>query len=266
MKNKLAVTLIAFFSFLFFANSSYAVRCPDARPVGYPVFLSAVGGDRSITLNWQGNSEPATYYLLRYGLSKESLDYGNPNIGPKEATYYTVNELQNGVKYYFQMRAGNGCRPGSFSDTISAVAGTQSQTHSGVQSPNNLSLYKEVLGTTSAATNEAKKVAPARSVKKNDESNKTNTCDTYCSAFYFLAVELIALCAFFILSTMYKVIEPGFSLFIPAITIGAYYYFAGKCNQSNFYCLYFIPLSILIYVVMLIAQKYVLIDGGRKNK
>jgi len=45
--------------------------------------------------------------------------YGSANIGGHDATTYTVGELAPNKKYYFKIRAGNGCSPGGFSNEIS---------------------------------------------------------------------------------------------------------------------------------------------------
>ena len=44
--------------------------------------------------------------------------FGNPNIGNSDTTEYTVKSLVGGKKYYFKIRAGNGCMPGSFSNEL----------------------------------------------------------------------------------------------------------------------------------------------------
>lgn len=75
----------------------------------------------SILLRWAEGAGPLTYYLVAYGLTSGSLAYGNPNIGGAGTTAYTVNNLSGGTRYYFQVRAGNGCAPGDFSNTLSAI-------------------------------------------------------------------------------------------------------------------------------------------------
>jgi hypothetical protein len=44
-------------------------------------------------------------------------------MGGQGTTSYTVGNLATGKKYYFVVRAGNGCTPGTFSNELSAVAG-----------------------------------------------------------------------------------------------------------------------------------------------
>lgn len=98
--------------------------CADAPPGSSPKLTSAVSsGAHTITLTWIDASDPVSYYLLTYGLSTGSYIYGNPNIGGQGTISYTVGGLATGTKYYFVIRAGNGCTPGTFSNELSAVAG-----------------------------------------------------------------------------------------------------------------------------------------------
>ena len=80
-------------------------------------------GAHSITLTWTDAANPVSYYLVSYGLSSGNYIYGNPNIGGQGTTSYTVGGLNTGTKYYFVIRAGNGCAPGNYSNEMSAVPG-----------------------------------------------------------------------------------------------------------------------------------------------
>jgi hypothetical protein len=98
--------------------------CTDPAPGSTAQLTSAVSsGANSITLTWIDASNPVTYYLVSYGLSSGNYIYGNPNIGGQGTTSFTVGGLTTGKKYFFVVRAGNGCMPGVFSHEVSAVAG-----------------------------------------------------------------------------------------------------------------------------------------------
>lgn len=98
--------------------------CTDSAPGSTAKLTSAVSaGLHSITLTWTDAANPVTYYLLSYGLSSGNYIYGNPNIGGQGTTSYTVGGLNTGTKYYFVVRAGNGCMPGNYSNELSAVPG-----------------------------------------------------------------------------------------------------------------------------------------------
>lgn len=101
-----------------------AGTCTDPAPGSTAVLTSAVSaGAHSITLTWTDASNPVSYYLLSYGLSSGNYIYGNPNIGGQGTTSYTVGGLNTGTKYYFVIRAGNGCTPGNYSNELSAAPG-----------------------------------------------------------------------------------------------------------------------------------------------
>jgi len=95
--------------------------CSDALPGGAPTLTSAVGGVNSATLTWTPATDPVSYYLIAYGTSSGNYQFGNPNIGGKGTTLYTISGLSGGVTYYFVVRAGNGCAPGTFSNELTAT-------------------------------------------------------------------------------------------------------------------------------------------------
>jgi hypothetical protein len=98
--------------------------CWDPAPGGSVELKTASpSGTHDITLTWTEATDPVSYYLLSYGLAAGQYIYGNPNIGGQGTTTYTVGGLTTGKKYYFVVRAGNGCTPGTFSDELSAIAG-----------------------------------------------------------------------------------------------------------------------------------------------
>lgn len=104
--------------------------CTDGTPNGAPMLKSAVSnGSGQIKLTWTEVGDPVSYYLVAYGTESKKYIYGNPNVGGKGTTSYTINDLANGKTYYFVVRAGNGCAPGSFSNELSAVAGGVIQTN-----------------------------------------------------------------------------------------------------------------------------------------
>jgi hypothetical protein len=106
-----------------YGNSSApsAPTCGDQKPGSAPVLLSAVSsGANSITLNWAKANNPVSYYLVTFGTKPGEQLYGNPNVG--NTTSYTVNNLSGGKRYYFEVRAGNGCMPGDYSNELSSGA------------------------------------------------------------------------------------------------------------------------------------------------
>jgi len=98
-----------------------APGCADTLPGGAPVLLSAIPGVNSVVLTWSEAPDPVSYYLVAYGTASGVYDFGNPNVGGKGTTSYTVFGLSGGTEYFFVVRAGNGCATGPFSNEISAI-------------------------------------------------------------------------------------------------------------------------------------------------
>lgn len=95
--------------------------CNDTKPAGVPILLSATAGVNSVKLTWSEGTGPLSYYLVAFGTASGLQQYGNPNIGGPGTTAYTINSLSGNTRYYFKVRAGNGCMPGDYSNEISAT-------------------------------------------------------------------------------------------------------------------------------------------------
>lgn len=104
------------------SSSTDTPVCTAAKPGSAPVLLPAISvGHNSATLQWLPAQNPVTYYLLTFGTSPGSQQYGNPYVGGSDAVSYTVNGLSGGTTYYFRLRAGNDCMPGGFSNEIAVT-------------------------------------------------------------------------------------------------------------------------------------------------
>lgn len=110
----------------FSANGPTATPTPTCGPAATPQITNAVSnGDNEITLTWtDSDSSSVEYYILSYGTASGKYVYGNPNIGGPGTTSYTVSALNDGTTYYFAIEATNSCSTSSFSNEISAVAGS----------------------------------------------------------------------------------------------------------------------------------------------
>lgn len=92
-----------------------APSCDDSQP-GIPTNLSAfVVGEGQVSLSWTAPAGPYTYFLIAYSDNETTPKWGNPNIGTN--TSYTVSGLGAG-DYRFWVRAGNGCMPGDFAESV----------------------------------------------------------------------------------------------------------------------------------------------------
>lgn len=105
----------------FTCADSQTSTCTDSIPAKTPTNFVAIPGQNSVTLSWSEPDDNFTYHLIAYGTDPEKFLYGNPNIGGKNTSSYTVNSLSAGTTYYFKIRTGNGCAPGPFSSIVSAA-------------------------------------------------------------------------------------------------------------------------------------------------
>lgn len=104
-------------------GSSTPSKCEESKPANAPRLLSAVAsGTNEVTLNWTQANDPVTYYLVTFGNKPGEQLYGNPNVGGKGTTSFTVSHLSGNQTYYFRVRAGNGCMPGDYSNEVSGKA------------------------------------------------------------------------------------------------------------------------------------------------
>lgn len=99
-------------------NNVSAPVCNDQAPSGSPTITNVSNNINSVTLTWTPASGPVSYYLVAYGTQPGIYSFGNPNAGNANSTSYTINGLSGKTTYYFAIRAGNGCKPGQFSNEV----------------------------------------------------------------------------------------------------------------------------------------------------
>lgn len=269
-RRKLFVVLlliILFFSVLLapiLVGKADALSCKNQRPEIPPVLISAEAKDRSVVLTWQPAPEPVTHYLIAYARDETSLEYGNPNVG--KTTTYNVTELKNGVKYYFKVRAENGCKPGKFSNKLSAIAGFPSGIKSPTRQPN-LSIYKAVEGASKSARDldeleDEKAPPPAPLVLANDQSLNCSRC----SGLQLLGAEALLLVVFFYLSQRFTRIKKIYSILIPILIYLVFYKINGFCTNGSFWCKYFVQLNIILFMAFIILYKNKYVKLIKKEK
>lgn len=253
MGRKFFIVFILLFSYFFFApqalNQVNANHCTDPKPNSAPILTSALTGEDSVTLTWIEAQDPVTYYLVVYGRSATEIEYGNPNIGGRGTTTYTVGGLVRGVKYYFKVRAGNGCKPGKFSNKLSAIPGFRKS----VSNTPNLSIYKTIQGASISATPtiEAGVEVPVPLVIVSKESFKCLTCVSW----QLLIVEAILLISYLYFAGRVTFLKQIFSIAIPITIYILFWKINGECSINTFTCKYFLQLNVIIFIVIVIVYK-----------
>jgi len=233
--------------FFQFTETSYAAcKTKTDPPASDPIITSVEPGLNQVTLTWVKAGDPVTYYLLQYGTNPDNLEYGNPYIGDHDSTSYTVQSLNNGTKYYFRIRAGNGCRPGDFSDIESAIPGTSAQEYRKLH--NVIYGQKNVLGVSSSA--DLKKPVVAK-------TNVKSLHCIYCYADKILIVEIIALLIFyFIFYFLKRYSKYTFLVVLIPLSTFLYFFFTRQsCSDQLFYCKYFYVLGFTVFVLISAVYK-----------
>ena len=98
--------------------------CTAEKPASAPdLFQIDPGADR-LTLYFSPSSGQWDRYFVSYGTTSGSEEYGfeftNSVTGVVSVDVYA---LQSNTPYYFQVRAGNGCQPGDWSNELAARIG-----------------------------------------------------------------------------------------------------------------------------------------------
>src|SRR3989344_4463356 len=251
MSRKFFIIFILLFSHFFFApqalNQVSANHCTDPKPNSAPILTSAVAGEDSVTLTWIEAQDPVTYYLVAYGRSETDIEYGNPNIGPRGTTTYAVGGLVKGVKYYFRVRAVNNCKPGKFSNKLSAIPGFRES----VANIPNLSIYKSVQRSSISATPTIKAGVDI-SVPLVIATRESSKC-LICVSWQLLIVEAILLITYLYISGRFTFLKQIFSMVIPIVVYILFWKINGQCfNAVVFYSLqhldrytFLVPLGVI---------------------
>ncbi|HUD44060.1 MAG TPA: Ig-like domain-containing protein [Patescibacteria group bacterium] len=111
-------------------SSSGPPSCGNSIPTGAPNLFEVDMGIDSATLSFAPPNTQFDSYTILYGLTSAANDYNATlSQGPSGGVVqYTVNDLTAGDKYYFSVRANNGCAPGPASSVLSGTTlydGTQ---------------------------------------------------------------------------------------------------------------------------------------------
>lgn len=104
-------------------SSQSSTECRESVGNQAPWLYGAVPRDESsIVVYFTKASDPVDRYALLYGPSEDKERYGAPELALPLSSQmsYAVTNLQANTTYFFKVRGGNGCKPGSWSNELSA--------------------------------------------------------------------------------------------------------------------------------------------------
>ena len=96
--------------------------CTDSAPTGVPDLFQIDTGPNSATLHFK-TVNGSTGYQIGFGTDDSASQFGDSfnYSGPEWAQKRAINNLNSNTRYFFKVKAANGCNAGGFSNTISAV-------------------------------------------------------------------------------------------------------------------------------------------------
>lgn len=107
---------------LYFPFGAQAVSCTKEKPDHAPDLFQINATKDKATLYFSPVNNAVTGYTIFYGYERgdERFNVSFPYGTSDGVISYTINYLSPNTRYYFKVRADNGCRRGYWSDTLSA--------------------------------------------------------------------------------------------------------------------------------------------------
>lgn len=102
-------------------NEASAPVCNAEKPSQPSLFSANVIASNAVELTW-GAADRASSWTVAYGVESGKYIYGVSNFGNSSSRGIKIGSLPSG-RYYFAVRANNGCMPGPFSNEKEASLG-----------------------------------------------------------------------------------------------------------------------------------------------
>ena len=122
-------------STVFVSSPVLAAKCMDEKPNDKPDLFQIDVTRTTATLHFTPVNNAVTNYTIVYGYERGEQRFGvSFPFGKSDGVInYTINDLSPNMEYFFRVRADNGCRNGSFSDTMSVRTNWESKIYTRVK-------------------------------------------------------------------------------------------------------------------------------------
>ena len=109
------------------SSSSSATGCNNSITSGKPDLFEIRVNNKTATLYFTPPTMPYSSFYIAYSRKPDSWEYGTEFNQEYSGGVikYTINKLSPNTKYYFKMRAGNGCASGNWGNTMTATTTSQ---------------------------------------------------------------------------------------------------------------------------------------------
>jgi len=108
-------------------SSVYSPSCSDQKPSNSPNLFQIDTTESSAKLFFAPVFGSVNKYFISYGLTNNAEGFGI-EFSERSSTgvlSYTINSLSPNTTYYFKIRAGNGCMPGDWGNTLKTQTKTE---------------------------------------------------------------------------------------------------------------------------------------------
>jgi len=105
-------------------SPALAPNCTDPKPLSAPELFQIDAKRDSLVLYFSPAMGPQDRYAILYGTKENEELWGYEFLSQSTGVISVeIGSLQRNTRYFFKVRAGNGCMPGDWSNTLSATTG-----------------------------------------------------------------------------------------------------------------------------------------------
>lgn len=116
---------------------SSAPGCTSQKPLSAPDLFQINAKHESLVLYFSPAMGPQDRYAILYGTKPDEELWGYEFLSQSTGVISVeIGELQRNTRYFFKVRAGNGCMPGDWSNTLSASTGQLHPSYRWTELPN----------------------------------------------------------------------------------------------------------------------------------